>query len=145
MRRVTVSFAVAACWVMCSLAPAWAQSPQEGDLYDCDDFTYQEEAQRVYDRDPSDPYGLDGPIGPASSGIPGKACEVLPSRPDSGGTPGDDQYAEEPPGDIDDPGDVVPDTGAGEMPDTGGPPYLAVGAMLLLVAAVVAGRGVLRR
>jgi hypothetical protein len=30
-------------------------------------------------------------------------------------------------------------------PDTGGPPYLAVSAVLLLGAAVLAGRGVLRR
>jgi hypothetical protein len=145
VRRVAVSFAIAACWVTCLLAPAWAQSPQEGDLYDCDDFTYQEEAQRVYDRDPSDPYGLDGPIGPASDGIPGKACEELPSRADSDGTPGNDQYADEPPGDVSDPGDVVPNTGGDEIPDTGGPPYLAVGAVMLLGAAVVAGRGVLRR
>jgi hypothetical protein len=40
---------------------------------------------------------------------------------------------------------VIPNTGANQMPNTGGPPYLAVGAMLLLGAAVVAGRGVLRR
>jgi hypothetical protein len=66
MRRVAVSFAVAACWVMCSLAPAWAQSPQEDDRNDCKNFPYQEDAQRVYDRHPGDPYGLDGPIGPAS-------------------------------------------------------------------------------
>ena len=140
MRRVAVSFAVAACWGLCSLAPAGAQSVQEGDLYDCDDFTYQEEAQRVYDRDPSDPYGLDGPIGEASDGIRGVPCEDLPHRPSSG----DDQYAED--GDVGDPGDVVPDTNSGKpLPNTGGPPYLAVGAVLLLGAAVVAGRGVLRR
>jgi len=39
MRRVAVSFAVAACWVLCSLVPAAAQSVQERDLYDCEDFT----------------------------------------------------------------------------------------------------------
>src|SRR5829696_7565339 len=145
MRRVAVSFVVAACWGMCSLAPAGAQSPAEGDLYDCEDFTYQEEAQRVYDRDTSDPYGLDGPIGPSSSGIPGKACEDLPSRADSGG-PSDDQYAGEPPGDVDSPEDVVPDTTTdAEMPDTGGPPYLAMGALALLGASLIVGRGVLRR
>jgi hypothetical protein len=53
MGRVVVSFAVVACWVMCSLAPAFAQSPQEGDLYDCKDFQYQEDTQE----------GLDGPSG----------------------------------------------------------------------------------
>ena len=76
MRRVAVTFTVAACWVMCSLVPAGAQSPQEGDLYDCDDFQYQEDAQKVYDRHPGDPYGLDGPIGPASEGKPGVAMVV---------------------------------------------------------------------
>jgi hypothetical protein len=145
MRLVAVSIAVVACWVTCSLAPAWAQSPQEGDRYDCDDFQYQEDAQEVYDRDPSDPYGLDGPIGPTSDGIPGKACEVLPSRADSGGTPGEDQYGNEPPGDVDNPKGVVPNTASQTMPNTGGPPYLAVSALLLLGAAVVAGCGVLRR
>jgi hypothetical protein len=52
MRRVAVSIAVVACWVMCLVAPVGAQSPQEGDLFDCEDFTYQEDAQKVYDRDP---------------------------------------------------------------------------------------------
>lgn len=66
---------------MLVLAPAaMAQTPAEGDLYDCGDFTYQEEAQAVYDQDTSDPYGLDGPIGDAYSGEPGVACEELPSR-----------------------------------------------------------------
>jgi hypothetical protein len=53
-----------------SASPAFAQS---SDLYDCPDFTYQEEAQAIYDQDPSDPYGLDGD----NDGI---ACEDLPSR-----------------------------------------------------------------
>jgi len=60
--------------------PAQAQE----DLYRCDDFTYQEEAQAVLDGDPSDPHGLDGPIGDAFTGQPGVACEDLPHRP--GGT-----------------------------------------------------------
>jgi hypothetical protein len=50
------------------------------DPYDCGDFTYQEDAQAVFDQDPSDPSGLDGPPGEASSGVPGVACENLPSR-----------------------------------------------------------------
>ena len=64
---------------------AEAQSPAQGDRYDCEDFTYQEEAQRVYDRDPSDPYGLDGQIGEAYEGIQGVACEELPSYSAGGG------------------------------------------------------------
>ena len=140
MRRVAITFAVAACWVMCSLAPAWAQSPSEGDRYDCEDFQYQEDAQEVYNRDPSDPYGLDGPPGEAFTGEKGVACEDRPHRP----TSGEDQYAED--GDVGEPGDVVPDTNSGKpLPNTGGPPYLAVGAMLILGAAVAAGRGVLRQ
>ncbi len=165
MRRVAVSFTVAACWVLCSLAPAGAQSVQEGDLYDCEDFTYQEEAQRVYDRDTSDPYGLDGPIGEAFDGEQGVACEDLPHRPNSGDdgggggqppggtgdegtsgdeTPADDQYTTKP-GPVDNPKGVMPGTGAKGIPKTGGPPYLAVGALALLAAALLVGRGVLKR
>jgi hypothetical protein len=101
---------------MCTLAPAWAQSLQEGDLYDCDDFTYQEDAQRVYDRDPSDPYGLDAD----DDGI---ACEDLLHRPNSGTGPADDQYgSRKPPPPVDNPKGVVPHTTVKKMPDTGGPP-----------------------
>ena len=46
----------------------------------CSDFTFQEDAQAVYNQDTTDPHGLDGPVGTASSGIPGKACEELPTR-----------------------------------------------------------------
>lgn len=50
------------------VAPATAQV----DL-DCSDFDTQEEAQAVYDADPSDPHGLDGADGD------GIVCESLPS------------------------------------------------------------------
>ena len=64
---------------------------------------------------------------------------------DAGGDdtgPAQDQYD---PGDVSDPGDTVPNTSSNtQIPDTGGPPYLAVGALLLMVAALVVGRGVLR-
>jgi hypothetical protein len=50
--------------------------------YDCDDFTYQEEAQAVYDQDRSDPNRLDG------GGEPGVACESLPHRPTGSSTTG---------------------------------------------------------
>jgi hypothetical protein len=53
--------------------PAQAQA----DLYDCGDFTYQEEAQAVFDQDPTDPYGLDEDDPRPDDG---KACEALPSR-----------------------------------------------------------------
>lgn len=60
------------------------------DLYNCDDFQFQEDAQAVYDADPSDPHGLDGPVGPTTDGVPGKACEDRPSR---GTTTGGDAVA----------------------------------------------------
>jgi hypothetical protein len=56
--------------------------------------------------------------------------------------PAQDQYD---PGDVDNPGGTVPNTSSEtQMPDTGGPPYLALGALLLMFAALVVGRGVLR-
>ena len=68
---------------------AWETIPnaeaQAGDQYDCADFDTQEEAQAVYDGDPSDPSGLDGPQG--------ETCESLPSGGSAGGTGGtSDQY-----------------------------------------------------
>jgi hypothetical protein len=48
------------------------------DLYDCGDFTYQEDAQAVYNQDTSDPYGLDGLPGEGYAGVQGVACEELP-------------------------------------------------------------------
>lgn len=50
------------------------------DDLNCDDFATQEEAQAVYDEDPSDPHGLDG------NDNDGIACESLPS----GGAAGTD-------------------------------------------------------
>ncbi|MDP9354667.1 MAG: thermonuclease family protein [Chloroflexota bacterium] len=52
------------------------------DQFDCNHFRYQEDAQAVYNANPSDPNGLDGPIGPDNDtrGTPGLACESLPSR-----------------------------------------------------------------
>ncbi len=54
------------------------------DQFDCADFATQAEAQAVYDQDPNDPNGLDGPIGTASDGQAGVACEEL--LDDSGST-----------------------------------------------------------
>jgi micrococcal nuclease len=116
---------------------------------DCPDFQYQEDAQRVYDRDPSDPYRLDAD----GDGI---ACEELPHRPNSGGSGGgadDGQYPPAtPPGGpgpppANNPNGVIPDTtSSGPLPNTGGPLYLAVGVVLLLLGvALVAARGLLGR
>jgi hypothetical protein len=80
---------------MLILAPTTVLAQPDLDLFDCSDFDYQEEAQAVYDNDPSDPYGLDGPIGEEYGGTEGVACESLPSRgdveePDDVEEPGDD-------------------------------------------------------
>jgi len=48
------------------------------DQFDCASFNSQAEAQAELRRDPSDPSGLDGPIGTASDGTAGVACEVYP-------------------------------------------------------------------
>jgi hypothetical protein len=53
------------------------------------------------------------------------------------------QYAPE--GDVGNPKDVIPGTGVRRVPPTGGPPYLALGALVLLGVALIAGRSVLRR
>lgn len=52
--------------------------PPSEDVFDCDDFLFQETAQDVYDQDPSDPHHLDED----GDGI---ACEDLPSADDGGG------------------------------------------------------------
>ncbi len=74
---------------------------QQGDLYDCSDFEFQEEAQEIYDDDPTDPYGLEGSIGPDNDD--GIACEDLPSRGAATPTPAA----------------RTPRAGAGETPATG--------------------------
>ena len=56
--------------------------------------------------------------------------------------PAQDQYDQ---GDVSDPGDMVPNTSSKmQIPDTGGPPYLALGALVFLGAALLVGRSVLR-
>src|SRR5215213_3242931 len=56
-----------------AISPAYAQGQQ--DSYDCESFRTQEEAQVIYDQDPSDPYGLDeADLNPGN----GLACETLP-------------------------------------------------------------------
>jgi hypothetical protein len=50
-----------------------------------------------------------------------------------------------PVGSIDRPGGVIDHTGIERTPNTGGPPYLAIGAVALLSVALIAGRGVLGR
>ena len=60
--------------------------PRTRRISDCDDFTYQEEAQAVLDADTSDPNRLDGLADDQQDGV---ACETLPSRGTAGGDHGD--------------------------------------------------------
>ncbi len=65
------SFVIAVALVGIVAMPATAQ----GDM-DCADFTTQARAQAELRNDPTDPFGLDGPAGPATGGtLSGVACE----------------------------------------------------------------------
>lgn len=76
--RLAMTTVLAAGLVGIGGAPAFASGGV--DLYDCDDFSSQEEAQATFEAsDDSDPSGLD-------SDDDGVACEDLPSN---GGTPVD--------------------------------------------------------
>jgi hypothetical protein len=73
--------------------------------------------------------------------------DATPPADDKKVTPVEDQYKPgEKPGDVDNPKDVVPDTAVNskEIPNTGGPPYIALAALALLSVALIAGRGILR-
>jgi len=73
--------------------------------------------------------------------------DTTPPADDKKVTPVEDQYKPgEKPGDVANPKDVVPDTAVKgkKIPDTGGPPYIALAAIALLSVALIAGRGFLR-
>ncbi|GAB3586117.1 excalibur calcium-binding domain-containing protein [Amycolatopsis endophytica] len=72
IRRVLGAVAVAG---IALLGPAPAVFATESTDKNCSDFEYQEDAQAVYDADPSDPNNLDGDD---NDGI---ACESLPHKP----------------------------------------------------------------
>jgi hypothetical protein len=64
---------------------------------------------------------------------------------DAGGDDTDAAQDQYDPGDVSNPSDTVPNTSSDkQIPDTGGPPYLALGALLLMLGALLVGRGVLR-
>lgn len=67
IRAIFAAVTLAAGMTLTFTAPAIAQQD-----YDCSDFDTQEEAQAEYEKDPSDPHGLDRD----NDGI---ACESLPS------------------------------------------------------------------
>jgi hypothetical protein len=163
MQRLTTTLAAMGVLVALLAAPAFAQ-----DQYNCDDFTYQEEAQAVYDQDTSDPNGLDGPIGPGFSGEEGVACEELPSQGAGGdlaAEPGAETSVEPSASASAEPGDEV-DTastsasasassaadaqyassvaGVTALPETGGGSLLALGAGALLVTGGLLARRIVR-
>ena len=104
MRRFMLLTALCAALVL-ALTPA--VMAQTTDQFDCGDFEFQEDAQDVFNQDPSDPSGLDEDDGPDD----GIACENLPSRggsdtPNTRITPDGLQYSDLP--------DAIPgDTGTG--------------------------------
>jgi Excalibur calcium-binding domain len=109
-----------------------------GDL-NCADFATQRAAQREFAKDRTDPNNLD-------ADNDGRACEELIGEGRDGPTPVREQYeVKPPPGPVDRPEGVIPGTGIRRVPPTGGPPYLALGALVLLGVALIAVRGVLKR
>ena len=61
---------------------------------DCDNYPSQAAAQAELRRRPQDRYGLDGPVGRTSTGMPGVACESNPAPTDFRPAPG---YGDNPP------------------------------------------------
>jgi hypothetical protein len=120
-------------------SPPPNQPPTTTADLDCADFATHGEAQREFAKDRTDPNNLD-------ADNDGRACEELIDVRRDGPTPVGVQYeAKPPPGPVDRPEGVIPGTGVRRVPPTGGPPYLALGALVLLGVALIAGRGVLKR
>ncbi|MBK3644565.1 excalibur calcium-binding domain-containing protein [Streptomyces sp. MBT33] len=73
MNICTRTLSTTALALLATVGPAAAVAHAQSDR-DCSDFVFQEEAQAVFDSDPSDPDRLDAD----NDGI---ACEDLPHRP----------------------------------------------------------------
>jgi len=143
-----VRFIVAVFAVVGLFAFAGPVSAQ-GDDPDCGDFASQAEAQAVFNRDPyNDPFGLDGPIGPAFDGVQFLACEgnppptAPPFSPVASATPTATPV-------VDGGGMVSPSASAQPgLPNTGaadGMTGLALGLSALLLGAGVGAHVALRR
>lgn len=93
---------------------------RSADTLNCSDFPFQEDAQAEFDRDPSDSNNLD------QGGVPGKACEDLPSRRTASM-----------------PTSTVPASATGQLADTGlevGPVVLGALLLVLTGAGTLAAR-----
>jgi hypothetical protein len=75
MMRRTTTTAAAGVLFTAALSFGVSGTAQAADTWNCPDFVSQADAQAVYNADPSDPHGLDGPIGTGYSGVLGVACE----------------------------------------------------------------------
>ena len=109
----------------------------------CGNYATQAAAQAELRRNPEDRFGLDGAIGRSSTGIPGVACEDNPPPKDLTPVPG---YGEQPRSPR--PPKPPKPPHHPKLPPTGGPSsaeILGLGALALLGAALIAGRGIVRR
>lgn len=78
VRRASLLVALATLLVVPGASAAKSPLDANGDgQVNCNDFPTQAAAQAALDQDPSDPYGLDGAVGPSSSGDTGVACEAF--------------------------------------------------------------------
>lgn len=75
MKRRIRAICTTAITVLVTAGPAASVAHARGDL-DCSDFTFREDAQAEFNRDPGDPHRLDEDHG-VDDGI---ACETLPRR-----------------------------------------------------------------
>jgi hypothetical protein len=132
MRRFALCFV--AFFTLALLVAGGVGAQETTDQFNCEDFQYQEEAQAVYNQDPSDPHGLDGQPGAAFEGVEGEACEELPHRPGSGQR----QYGED---------EVIVESipRKKKLSDTGGASLILPAGALLLGAGLLLGRSVIRR
>ena len=134
MRRIMLLAALCAALV---LAMAPAVMAQTADTDCLTDYATQEEAQAVYNQDPSDPNGLDDD----DDGI---ACETLPS----GGTSAvaQPQYQYAPTTTTEAVDEVTPSTTTTTpLPDTGGPSLALLAGAFLAGTALFAGAGLALR
>ena len=127
-KQITIAVVFAMLLMVLTASIAQAQ-----DTLDCDDFTYQEDAQVVLEQDPSDPHNLDGPD------LDNLACDSLPPSPAA--TAPIDQYAPPAPlGEMPDDATPVKREPSEVLPDTSGISLIVLGAGALLI-----GGGLLTR